>query len=475
MKRLQKQGKIKTYKSNEIQSSKFGIGLEKLDRNLFDPSKTYDYIQNLGMKYVRLQSGWARTEKVKGVYDFAWLDEIVENLLARSIEPWLCLCYGNGLYSPEANKQFGAVGVPPIFTQAERDAWDNYCVAVAKHFKGRIKMYEVWNEPDGVWCWKHGVNGREYGEFVVRTSNAIKSVDGDAKILGGSLAERYHLKWIKDALDAGMGGAIDIFTYHNYSPDHTHIPTTVKTLRCILNEYSKDIKLAQGESGAPSEINGSGAMCSGLWTEDKQAKLLLRRHLYDLQSDVEFISHFTTVDMVEALNGVVSDKASYLDYGYFGVLSAQFDENGFSVGTYAPKKSYYALQTLASLLFNAKTCDLPIMGYPCEYNNKTFGGAVKFNDLVTCSFKKENGATAFCYYKPTDVMTEAFDGVTCFMTATSVEQIRLIDLMDGTVYKLNADMIVEEGNGVYKLMFLPVRDYPLMLTFGDFFKVKDNE
>ena len=357
MKRLEKIGKIKTYKSTEIEKSKFGIGLEKLDRNLFDPSKTYDYIQSLGMKFVRLQSGWARTEKEEGKYDFSWLDEIVDNLLIRKIEPWLCLCYGNGLYSPEANKQFGCVGVPPIFTERERTAWNNYCVAVAKHFKGRIKMYEVWNEPDGVWCWKHGVNGTEYGEFVIRTSKAVKSVDENAKILGGSMAERYHLKWLKDALDTGMADAIDMFTYHNYSPDLTHTPATVKTLRAILHKYGKHIKLVQGEAGSPSEINGSGAMCSGLWSEERQAKLLLRRHLYDLESDVEFISHFTTVDMVEALNGVVSDKKSYLDYGYFGVLSAQFDEDGFSVGEYAPKKSFYALQTLSSLLYDAESAD----------------------------------------------------------------------------------------------------------------------
>ena len=473
MKRLEKIGKIKTYQSTEIEKSKFGIGLEKLDRNLFDPSKTYDYIQSLGMKFVRLQSGWARTEKEEGKYDFSWLDEIVDNLLIRKIEPWLCLCYGNGLYSPEANKQFGGVGVPPIFTERERTAWDKYCVAVAKHFKGRIKMYEVWNEPDGAWCWKHGVNGTEYGEFVIRTSNAVKSVDENAKILGGSLAERYHLKWLKDALDTGMADAIDMFTYHNYSPDLTHTPATVKTLRAILHKYGKHIQLVQGEAGSPSEINGSGAMCSGLWSEERQAKLLLRRHLYDLESDVEFISHFTTVDMVEALNGVVSDKKSYLDYGYFGVLSAQFDEDGFSVGEYAPKKSFYALQTLSSLLYDAESADLPIMGFPSEYNNRTFGAAAKFNSLVTNSFVKSNGSSAFCYYKPTDILSESFDGVVCFMADMPMDKVRLVDLMDGTVYRLSPEMVVEEGNGVYRLMFLPIRDYPLMLTFGDFCEVED--
>ena len=34
------------------------------------------------------------------------------------------------------------------------------------------------------------------------------------------------------------------------------------------------------------------------------------------------------MDMIEALGGKVGDVNSYLDYGYFGVLGAEFDENG---------------------------------------------------------------------------------------------------------------------------------------------------
>ena len=114
MHRLIEVGKIKPISSQETKNTKFGIGLEKLDRNVFDPSKTYDKVAALGVKYVRIQSGWARTEKEEGVYDFSWIDEIVDNLIARNLEPWICMCYGNGLYTEKANEVFGCVGVPPI-------------------------------------------------------------------------------------------------------------------------------------------------------------------------------------------------------------------------------------------------------------------------------------------------------------------------------------------------------------------------
>ena len=83
MHRLVKIGKIKAKKSNQIGFSKIGIGFEKLDMKMFDQEKVYDHVADLGVKKVRIQSGWARTEKEKGVYDFAWLDSIVDNFLAR--------------------------------------------------------------------------------------------------------------------------------------------------------------------------------------------------------------------------------------------------------------------------------------------------------------------------------------------------------------------------------------------------------
>lgn len=70
-----KTGEVKAVKSKEILSSRLGLGLEKLDRDLFDPSGVYDKLGALGVKWIRLQSGWCRTEKEKekGVYDFSWL------------------------------------------------------------------------------------------------------------------------------------------------------------------------------------------------------------------------------------------------------------------------------------------------------------------------------------------------------------------------------------------------------------------
>ena len=92
MERLKKIGKITPKHASEIKDSPMGLGMEKLNRDSFDPEKVYDKVASLGVKWIRLQSGWKKTEQKEGVYDFAWLDSQVDNLLARGLSPWLCLC-----------------------------------------------------------------------------------------------------------------------------------------------------------------------------------------------------------------------------------------------------------------------------------------------------------------------------------------------------------------------------------------------
>ena len=122
MDRMRKTGQVKACHSLEVNQSRIGLGFEKLDRDVFDPEKAYDRVAESGVKWIRIQSGWARTEREPGVYDFAWLDAIVDNLRVRGLKPWLCLCYGNGLYDEAAAKVFGSVGCPPINNAAQKQA-----------------------------------------------------------------------------------------------------------------------------------------------------------------------------------------------------------------------------------------------------------------------------------------------------------------------------------------------------------------
>ena len=85
-------GRVKPKRSSEIKSSRIGLGFEKLDRDAFDPERVYEKVNETGVKWARIQSGWEKTERVRGVYDFEWLDRVVDRFLSYKITPWICLC-----------------------------------------------------------------------------------------------------------------------------------------------------------------------------------------------------------------------------------------------------------------------------------------------------------------------------------------------------------------------------------------------
>ena len=469
MERLRKIGRLPARSAAQIRQNRLGIGFEKLDRNVFDPERAYDKVAQLGVKLVRIQSGWMRTEQQEGVYDFAWIDSIVDNLRARGMEPWIDLCYGNPLYTESAQEYFGAVGVPPIFTQRERDAWAAYVQATVSHFRGRVAWYEIWNEPNGLFCWKHGTSAAETARFTIETARAIRSADPAARVIGG-VVTHIDLPYIAALFENGMADHIDAISFHRYRANELEAVRDIKALRGLINRYNPQVSIVQGESGTQSRSGGAGALRQGAWTPEKQAKYLLRQRVMDLSTEVIFTSHFTSVDMVEALHGRTGDLNSYKDFGYFGVLSADFDEAGFACGTYTPKPSYYALQNLCALLSeDTHPVDLPVMRKTLE-SPRLFGRDYEGSAFMQASFARGEGF-AYAYWKADELMTSSFEGTISFDAALPGD-VRLIDPMTGDVYALPDHMAVHDGACLH-LNNLPLKDYPLILAFGRFGDVLD--
>lgn len=473
-------GKVQPKRSIDIHHSRVGIGFEKLDRDVFEPEKAYPFLAESGVKYARIQSGWQRTEKEKGVYDFTWIDSIVDKLIAIGIEPWVCLCYGNPLYTEEAKIHFGAVGCPPIKTEAERTAWYNYVKATTAHFNGRVHYYEVWNEPDGVWCWKHGPNAHELAAFTIATAKACKAGDSTCEVLGLATCHGYlapqdrtaadidaeaQFAFLKTYAEDGAFDYVDGITYHAYGPTEETWLKRFRAYDYLRQQYCPSAKIVQGETGTQSQYSSAGALKLANWTPLKQAKFLLRHLLVELSTDCTFVSHFTCMDMIEALNGTVGNKASYLDFGYFGVVGAQFDENGRATGEYYAKLSFTALQTLCSIFCNDyESIDFPARG-EVRPSRFVIGEDADFNQTIHYAYQKPNGARGLVYWMPKNIITETYESTVSlrFDELIDLNDVRLVDLLTGTVYAIPEELFVDNT-----LVNIPVTDSPLLLMFGDF-------
>ncbi len=471
MERLKKIGELPRISSDKIFFSRIGIGFEKLDRDVFDPEKAYDKVAALGVKKIRIQSGWARTEKEKGVYNFEWLDKIVDNLLSRGLEPWICLCYGNPIYTPLAIPVFGAVGCPPISTEEEASAWLAYVKATVSHFRGRVDIFEIWNEPDCGYSWRHAEkeeidlkqNALEYGNFALQTAKIIKSEGAQA--MGFALGHAYGLDYVNTALSTGLAEHLDYVSFHAYTYDELRRRQYAKQLKALLNAYNPNIKIVQGETGAQSRSDGHGAMKGYSWTEEKQTKALLRGLMEDLAEGVDFTSYFSTMDMIEALRGRIAEKASYLDYGYFGVLGAEFDADGRASGTYREKPSYYALATLASLMQG----DSRPYSFPWRFDilkSRRINGTDCSDITVQAeTFKLDSGANALIYWNAVNLLTSTYEGTISFQVFDQASKITLLDLRNGALYELPPEMCEDLGHGGIRLKNLPLTDCPLAIIF----------
>ncbi len=321
-------GNIKPRSAAEIHASNWSIGAETMDRDYTVYENWKQYLGPLGFKKARIQAGWAKTEKQKGQYDWEWLDKIITDMVAQGVEPWVCLCYGNGLYSQGGGTLLGA-SIPA--DEEALQAWEKFVKAMVLRYKDSVDEWEVWNEPNH----GKGATPEAYARFLIRTAQAVRAVQEDARILAMALAGvdvKYASQVLRIVAEQGGLDLIDEVTYHPYSynPDASY--TAVEKLREVVHAYGARIRLRQGENGAPSERRKTKALSNHDWTELSQAKWALRRLLGDLGRDVPS-SYFAIMDM------------KYPDeMNRKGLLKANDDKTVAHA-----KPAYYALANLASI------------------------------------------------------------------------------------------------------------------------------
>ena len=337
-------GKLRRIPASEVKQSGVSIGFECLDRDLFDPEPCYDRIAAIGVKNARVQTGWWKCEKEKGVYDWTWLDGIVSNLTSRGVDVWFNVGFGNKVYMGET---FGeaSVGFVPIHYGPEcEQAWKNFCRALAEHYKGTVDRFEIWNEVNGKSFWRpKEPNATEYAHLVEITAEAIREAQPDAKC--GGCVMGFPQAYLDEFKRAGGLKHLDFFSLHPYDPNpDVHWPGRVKWLRDFFRgagRGGRDVEVWQGESGFAS------------WTPEKywqprivresehaQATWLLRRFVLDFSLGIPLSSYFQTADMMKKGYQMGENEQKAMNVARQGVL------NGL---TYTPKPAFRALASVAAV------------------------------------------------------------------------------------------------------------------------------
>ncbi|NHC14610.1 GH39 family glycosyl hydrolase [Motilibacter deserti] len=97
--------------------------------------------------------------------------------------------------------------------------WSAYVTAVADRYYGRIRAYEVWNEPNYVSDYFHGSEA-DMARLTESAYAAVKAVDPDALVVSPGLATRTpgQRGWLYRYLDELDPAAVDVIALHLYPP-----------------------------------------------------------------------------------------------------------------------------------------------------------------------------------------------------------------------------------------------------------------
>ncbi len=462
---LKKIGTLKNLKSSEIKDSGISVGLECLDREIFDFDRAYPHLFSTGAKYARIQTGWNRCEKEKGVYTFEWLDHIVDTLLAGGVQPWFNLGFGNPVYMENIPNPYGVGCVPLYFGEECLEAWKNFVSALAEHYCGRIIHWEIWNEPNVEHFWyPHEVNAEEYAKLIAITAPLIREKISDAKIGGCSGFARPDYDWQLQFFKTDAAKYLDFYAIHQYKiiPELQWDMNIAAWKRAFAKAGKPDIEIWQGEAGFPSWAPASHWIGMYRTNERCQAKWLLRRLLCDLGNGCAKSSFFQMVDMSAKPYQMASKIQDGSKVARHGLV------DGFE---YKPKMSHASLSHFTAV-FDCDTIRQPYFCWPetDKILPKTAQCSKLLEPAIYIRTFERNGYPLYVYYLPEDIQLDAkYNGLNLAVIMDEgpkkLEQPILIDMLSGNVYDAAITSEVWQDKKFANLQTnLPLTDYPLVVT-----------
>ncbi|HXS43665.1 MAG TPA: Ig-like domain-containing protein [Solirubrobacteraceae bacterium] len=171
--------------------------------------------------------------------------------------------------------------VPP----SDPAAYARFLGALARHFRGRVAAYEVWNEEDDAFFWHARVDARRYAALLRSGFAAVRRADRRAKVLVGPLTGN-NFAYLGALYRAGIKGHFDAVAVHtdtaclDRGPQSFYRDSRGRVARFTFLGYRTvhAVMRAHGDGRKPiwmTELGwsstGGGICASGTWAGQKPA------------------------------------------------------------------------------------------------------------------------------------------------------------------------------------------------------------
>jgi hypothetical protein len=180
-------------------------------------------------------------EPRRDVWDFTKLDSKLDEAARHNVELLFSLGYSPQWASSHPEKTC-TVGMGACWEPKDIQDWRSYIRTVGTRYKGRVHLYEVWNEPTDGSFWQGSVSS-----LVLLTQVAwqvLKEVDPTNKIITPSAIGPRGIPWLDDFLSQGGGKYADIIGFHFYfapAPPES-VFAEISAVRAVMGNHGADNK-----------------------------------------------------------------------------------------------------------------------------------------------------------------------------------------------------------------------------------------
>jgi hypothetical protein len=180
-----------------------------------------------GVESVRVGFHWSEAQPDPAQPpNFAFTDSVVAAAAAHRIEVVPVVIYA----PPWARVDPSAIASPP----RDPGQYAAYLRALVERYRGKVRRWQVWNEPHLRYQWAASGWERGYGELLRAAERAVHAADPRADVV---LAGLTNLSWRElDSLyrRGRIRGAFDVVAVHPYTGEPRNVPTVLRRVRDVM-------------------------------------------------------------------------------------------------------------------------------------------------------------------------------------------------------------------------------------------------
>lgn len=224
---------------------------------------------------------WVELEPNRGRWEFAKLDGYLSLAQQHGTEVLLTLGM-SPRWAAAAPKVYNNDQPRPGAPPASMDDWRTYVRTVAERYKGRIRAYEIWNEPNLGDFWSGSMD--EMLALTKEASQIIHSVDPNALVVSPSATAEYGIPWFAEFLKKGGGQYVDVIGFHFYvDPQTRPVEDMIPVIKRVLQVMSEN-----GQANKPLWNTETGWMAPAKFdSEELAAGFLARAYILSWAAGVQ--------------------------------------------------------------------------------------------------------------------------------------------------------------------------------------------